>query len=354
MSRYLEYARADEGLGVVRTIPSPPAARCPVVLAGHEASFRSYLRDSYEGGSYVFCGGRIVAKQVLPNVVLTLVMTLYPAVHYFTHFLTRLLAPTPLWDSMFGRSQIILGIVVILLFVLASFTDPGIIPRNHKVPKEFSDHLDVQGEPSHRFLRISGITVKQRFCRTCLILRPPRSKHCSICDNCVLRFDHHCNWLGNCIGLHNYRYFVCLLYAANIFLFFTTGGTLCLFFVINKAENGEDAGILDLLSTVANEPHVLSFLLYCVFLLFALLTLAIYHTVIITQNRTTNEHIKNYWKENPFDFGALRNCWQIWCHPERVLALGNDQIEADYVPLGSYHSELSIEDGECGEREEDA
>lgn len=46
-----------------------------------------------------------------------------------------------------------------------------------------------------------------RYCFKCNHIRPPRSHHCSICDECVMRMDHHCPWVGNCVGIANHKLF---------------------------------------------------------------------------------------------------------------------------------------------------
>ena len=60
-------------------------------------------------------------------------------------------------------------------------------------------------------------------CLICNNWKPPRSEHCHLCNKCILTMDHHCLWIGNCIGVHNFRYF-CLIslyigFAAIIYTF---------------------------------------------------------------------------------------------------------------------------------------
>ncbi|EGC34349.1 hypothetical protein DICPUDRAFT_35158 [Dictyostelium purpureum] len=53
--------------------------------------------------------------------------------------------------------------------------------------------------------------IRWNFCKKCSKPKPPRTHHCSVCNRCILKMDHHCPWISGCVGYYNYRYFYLFL-----------------------------------------------------------------------------------------------------------------------------------------------
>ncbi|CAF2917464.1 unnamed protein product [Rotaria sp. Silwood2] len=51
-----------------------------------------------------------------------------------------------------------------------------------------------------------------RYCHKCLNYTLERSHHCNLCQHCIPIQDHHCFFVGTCIGKHNQRYFLLMLF----------------------------------------------------------------------------------------------------------------------------------------------
>lgn len=146
----------------------------------------------------------------------------------FLHLIHRYYSP-PKLTSLYRWNLI----KVLVLLLLTSAQDPGIVPRAlHPPEEEICESAltnDGSGQtPRLRFPRIkevsyNGMTVKVKYCDTCMLYRPPRCSHCSICNNCVERFDHHCPWVGQCIGKVIVEVYVqCfIIYYLSIFFLFT-------------------------------------------------------------------------------------------------------------------------------------
>jgi len=41
---------------------------------------------------------------------------------------------------------------------------------------------------------------KWKLCVVCEAVTPPRAWHCNICNVCVLKREHHCMFVGYCVG----------------------------------------------------------------------------------------------------------------------------------------------------------
>ena len=50
-----------------------------------------------------------------------------------------------------------------------------------------------------------------RFCVKCQVYKLPRMHHCSVCNRCCVKYDHHCAMALNCIGINNFHLFVTFL-----------------------------------------------------------------------------------------------------------------------------------------------
>jgi palmitoyltransferase len=81
--------------------------------------------------------------------------------------------------------------VITYLLTDVSLRDPGIC-----FSKEIPDGISSQ-EAS-----------LWRWCDFCRVYQPPDGSHCPDCNVCVAGYDHHCVWMGTCIGKKNSRQFV--------------------------------------------------------------------------------------------------------------------------------------------------
>ncbi|XP_054722653.1 probable palmitoyltransferase ZDHHC24 [Uloborus diversus] len=88
-----------------------------------------------------------------------------------------------------------------------------------------------------------------KYCHFCQLNSPPRSYHCPVCDECILKRDQHCMFAGCCVGFYNHRYyFLAVVYAML--------GSLCaaLFQLPHCLESIGGFHLLPMLSLAA--PHI--------------------------------------------------------------------------------------------------
>ena len=130
-------------------------------------------------------------------------MILFISLHIVIIFLTFFMLMPYFNNTTFSICYLTISLLVFLLFGYLSFSNPGIM-----INKEYKDLLDIveKGEDL------------ENFCPYCLVKKNYRSTHCLICEKCIDEFDHHCFWVGNCIGKYNYDLFFAFL----IFIIFNT------------------------------------------------------------------------------------------------------------------------------------
>ena len=60
-----------------------------------------------------------------------------------------------------------------------------------------------------------------RYCRACSLYQPPKAAHCPDCNVCIYEYDHHCPWMGTCIGKNNMPAFMRFNFTWLIYLLYS-------------------------------------------------------------------------------------------------------------------------------------
>ncbi|KAM6300012.1 palmitoyltransferase ZDHHC15 [Aegotheles albertisi] len=169
-----------------------------------------------------------------------------------------------------------------------------------------------------------------RFCDRCQLIKPDRCHHCSVCAVCVLKMDHHCPWVNNCIGFSNYKFFLlflaysllyCLYIAATVFKYFI------------KYWTGE-------LTNGRSKFHILFLLFVAVMFFVSLMFLFGYHCWLVSRNRSTLEAFsapvfQNGPDKNGFNLGFVKNLQQVFGEEKKLwlLPVASSQGDGHFFPM---------------------
>ncbi|RMX55678.1 hypothetical protein pdam_00018732 [Pocillopora damicornis] len=246
--------------------------------------------EVFPGRNKFYCDGRIIMARNNGVFYFTVVLIVVTSGLFFafdSRYLYMHVSPAVPFIAAW------LFIFVMSTLLRTAFSDPGIVPRASTEEAAYiektletpnQDSQTYRPPPRVKEISINGQTVKLKFCFTCKIFRPPRASHCSMCDNCVERFDHHCPWVGNCVGKRNYKFFFMFLVSLSIYCCYLFA------FVVT---------------------HL------------ALFGLTGFHSYLVGSNQTTNEDIKGSFSSrsgqgnvNPYSRGSvLKNCAEVLCGP---------------------------------------
>ena len=261
--------------------------------------------DFWEGANYFPYGGRILEGPCAfrPTLAAGLAVTLPTAL--FIGFNAEYI--TINWTIAILIFAGILCLIVLIFLILSSFTDPGILRRYH-----YNYFYKIERKSTKVFQL--GFLRHYKYCGTCSIMRPIRSSHCFDCNNCVERCDHHCPWIGNCVGKRNYVFFYLFVLTFSFMILYLE--IFCIAHISKYLYNNIQDYEYEVKTKKKN--HIVAYslcdviislylIIYGVVCLAFSLGLFLYHTYLITNNTTTKEVLKFIWK-NPFGNPYNRNC----------------------------------------------
>eukprot|EP00419_Tripos_fusus_P052524 CAMPEP_0172804640 /NCGR_PEP_ID=MMETSP1075-20121228/5310_1 /TAXON_ID=2916 /ORGANISM="Ceratium fusus, Strain PA161109" /LENGTH=443 /DNA_ID=CAMNT_0013643257 /DNA_START=25 /DNA_END=1357 /DNA_ORIENTATION=+ len=281
----------------------------------------------------------------LTTVSIALMIYIYEAATYNLIFLGRILPAR-------GKEVLVVPFMVVFnvlwglalwSYLQAHWSDPGAIPQRWQdFALSLGDALPVA--PA----RLEWQPGKATWCKKCSIPRPERAHHCHICGICVLRMDHHCPYIFNCVGFNNHKHFLLLVLYSSL---------TCVTALVTSAPE-----LIYCSAAVLHADHdgakrlqtseIIGFLIFgllALFLTFLVTPMVPAHLMLAARNQTSIEG--NYTNmPNPFDrgscaaniaevFGSYGPDWFIPMRPTRPLGDGvsfvrNDESDTSLLAQG--------------------
>ncbi|KAF1995879.1 zf-DHHC-domain-containing protein [Amniculicola lignicola CBS 123094] len=132
----------------------------------------------------------------LKNLAVPSVYALICFLAYSSQVLFLYLEPHPLDRDQAIRFNALLACLFIS-YSRSVAVDPGHIPKS-----------------SEKEIDATGKKTRQRWCRKCEAVKPPRAHHCKQCKRCIPKMDHHCPWTQNCVSHTTFPHFIRFLFYA--------------------------------------------------------------------------------------------------------------------------------------------
>lgn len=210
-----------------------------------------------------------------------------------------------------GYTKLVTIHILMFLFIWSFYktykVDPGGVPDTH----------EWLVEPDVNKIKEREANGELRFCAYEQKYKPDRAHYCRALKKNVLKMDHYCPWVANCVGFYNYKYFLLSLFYANV---------CCIFVALNSYSSFPD---------FYSNPNVLFNEVFYLFLEIVLTTVIsliifpffLFHLYLTSRNTTTLEFcvIGQKHKMYMYDLGIEENFKQV---------LGDDIIFW-FLPVGT-------------------
>lgn len=140
------------------------------------------------------------------------------------------------------------------------------------------------------------------FCKKCDKARPYKSHHCSTCQACILKMDHHCPWIANCVGFGNQKFFYQFLFYASLGDFLGAVGLLTKICDPNFGEmlnrpsrkiNLNNNLFIEILKVLKDPLFIILGFGLCIAMAVAIGFLFLYQTYLILNDSSSIDHKKN-------------------------------------------------------------